>query len=460
MHPLVRAFFRSEFALKHAGFKKRVHHELYCFYRDLPEKELPDTLEEMQPLFHAVAHGCAAGLHQLVLDEVYWPRISREKEYYSTAKLGAFSDDLAVVAHFFSEPWSIPAAGLTEYDQVSVLNWAGFRLRALGRLGETVEPFDACLEMLVKQEDWKQAAAQSSNLSELQLALGWVSAAVNSGERSVAYADQSGDMFHRMGLRTGLAEVLHQAGQPEDALELFVTAEQLQREYQPEYRRLYSLQGFRYCDLLLAQGRVEEVLGRAEEMLDGSEQDGLLSIALYQLSLGRAHHAQGDLPQAREKLDQAVVGLRKYGSNQHLPRGLLSRAALWRDLGRYELAQRDLDEVREIAEAGEMKLHLTDYHLEMARLLLAQSPHPSPGGRGALTGDIANTEANDKNHAFPEQETINNGTPNHPSPSGRGAGGEGNVHQHVKAAADLIQKTGYHRRDKELQALQHQLKRL
>ena len=73
--------------------------------RGLPEKEQPDTLEEMQPLFSAVAHGCAAGLHQRAGDEVYWPRISRKNEFYSTNKLGAFSDDLATVAHFFTTPW-------------------------------------------------------------------------------------------------------------------------------------------------------------------------------------------------------------------------------------------------------------------------------------------------------------------------------------------------------------------
>ena len=33
--------------------------------------DLPDTLEEMQPLFHAIAHGVAAGHVQEVYDEVF-----------------------------------------------------------------------------------------------------------------------------------------------------------------------------------------------------------------------------------------------------------------------------------------------------------------------------------------------------------------------------------------------------
>ncbi|WP_308872892.1 hypothetical protein [Thiothrix subterranea] len=108
LHPLVRDFFRREFAQRHGGIKKIIHLELYTYYKALPEKELPDTLEEMQPLFSAVAHGCAAGLHEQALEEVYSPRILREGEHYLTKKLGAFSDDLATVAHFFTTPWHTP----------------------------------------------------------------------------------------------------------------------------------------------------------------------------------------------------------------------------------------------------------------------------------------------------------------------------------------------------------------
>jgi hypothetical protein len=296
-HPLIREYFGKQLQTQHPDAWQQAHARLYEYYKALPEKELPDTLEEMQPLFSAVAHGCAAGLHQQALDEVYWPRIQREDEHYLTKKLGAFSDDLATVAHFFTTPWQTPAAGLTTEDKAAALNWAGFRLRALGRLREAVEPMQADVAMAVNQEDWPGAAQATSNLSELQLTLGDLAAAVSSAAQSVAYADKSGELFQRMVSRTTHADALHQAGQAALARELFQAAEALQQERQPDYPRLYSLRGFRYCDLLLAQGETAAVLGRAEYALKLSTQFfgkglGLQDIALDQLSLGRAHLQQ------------------------------------------------------------------------------------------------------------------------------------------------------------------------
>ncbi len=85
------------------------------------------------------------------------------------------------------------------------------------------------------------------------------------GEASVDYADRSGDAFQRMGSRTTLADALHQAGEAARAQALFEEAEALQAEWQPQYPRLYSLRGYRYCDLLLAQGRAAEVRERAQQ---------------------------------------------------------------------------------------------------------------------------------------------------------------------------------------------------
>ena len=218
-----------------------------------------------------------------------------------------------------------------------------------------------------------------------------------------------------MGKRTTHADALHQAGQSAKALALFVEAEQIQQENQTEYPRLYSLWGFRYCDLLLAQGSSAEVLERAGQMYEWDKPFGrILDIALHRLSLGRAYYAQNDLSSARNWLDQAVAGLQEAGSQHHIPRGLLARAALWRDLNEYTLAQQDLAEVWEIAEPSAMRLFMTDYHLEMARLLFKNPTHSTA-----------------------EEKTAT-------------------VSEHINAAEFLINETGYHRRDDELAALKAQ----
>lgn len=77
-HPLIREYFGRQLQENQPDAWREAHTRLYEYYKTLPKKEFPDTLEEMQPLFNAVAHGCAADLHQKALDEVYWPRIERQ----------------------------------------------------------------------------------------------------------------------------------------------------------------------------------------------------------------------------------------------------------------------------------------------------------------------------------------------------------------------------------------------
>ena len=73
----------------------------------------------------------------------------------------------------------------------------------------------------------------------------------------------------------------------------------------------------------------------------------------------------------KEHLNQAVDGLRQAGTQDEVPRGLLARAELYRAQGEFERVQCDLNEAMTIAERGEMELHRADCHLECARLYLA-----------------------------------------------------------------------------------------
>ena len=74
--------------------------------------------------------------------------------------------------------------------------------------------------------------------------------------------------------------------------------------------------------------------------------------------------------EAKRWLDEAVDGLRKAGTQHHIPRGLLALAGYYRCQRSWDKARGDLEEAREIAERGEMKLWIADYHLESARVYL------------------------------------------------------------------------------------------
>ena len=230
----------------------------------------------------------------------------------------------------------------------------------------------ATLELMVRQENWRQASIAASNLSELQLTLGDVTAAAAAGEAAVQHADGSG-AFWRMIPHSTLADTTHQAGNAAVARTQFEEAEAIQAEFEPGYPRLYSLRGYRYCDLLLTLGQAEAVRERATYALEIAEENGqLLSIALDLLSLGRAALALGDRDKASRRLDQAVDGLRAAGTMHELPRGLLARAALFREVEEFTKSWHDLDEAMRIAERGGIRLFQCDAHLGFARLALAE----------------------------------------------------------------------------------------
>ncbi len=139
-HPLVREHFGAQLKGEYPEAWREGNNRLYEYYK-ASAKELPDTLEEMAPLFAAVIHGCQAGRYQEVYDDVYRKRIRRDNKQYQLKKLGAFGADLAVLSGFFKgTSWHQPFDELREDTKGWLLNGAGFCLRALGRLAESVQP--------------------------------------------------------------------------------------------------------------------------------------------------------------------------------------------------------------------------------------------------------------------------------------------------------------------------------
>ncbi|MEZ5997071.1 MAG: hypothetical protein R3B98_00050 [Hyphomonas sp.] len=120
-------------------------------------------------------------------------------------QLGGFGANLGALAHFFDVPWGAVSPNLTLSARSIALNFAAFGLRAMGRLAEAEEAERAGLDMDVAQEDWRNAAVSASSVSQLRLALGNVSGAVDASAQAVDHADRSGDSFQMLSKRTAHA---------------------------------------------------------------------------------------------------------------------------------------------------------------------------------------------------------------------------------------------------------------
>ena len=153
-------------------------------------------------------------------------------------------------------------------------------------------------------------------------------------------------------------------------------------------------------------------------------------VGLDQVNLGRAElgtalraaslsEAARCVTESQIQIDKGVDDLRNSNFAIYLPCGLLARARLLRAVGDFTRAKRELDEVLEIAEQGPMRLHLCDMRLELCRLALAERDGFAP----LAEKPVALADDQEKLTKLAQAE--------------------------LKAAADLIELCGYHRRDTE-----------
>jgi hypothetical protein len=408
-HPLVRDHFARQVRTQKPEAWREGHRRLYeHLCNRVPY--WPEGHSGLDPLYQAIAHGCRAGRYAEVCNAVYWNRVLHSSEpggFYSTQWLGAFGADLSAVACFFAEPWQRFEPALSAADCGWLLNQAGFCLRALGRMTEALDPFRRSMEIFVALCHWKSAAIVANNLSQLDMTVGDLAAAVADATQSVEYADRSCDTFQRVSNRRTLAEALHHSGlcAGENGAEaLFHESDLILAEQPQDYPRLDTLPGFGTSELLLSPAEraawkvilrtpasgsdpsraalfaaMAQVRQRAKQTLDKVQVGRvLLRIALVRLTLARVELLQSLLASgpeaeaarsvARVRVDDAVDALRAARRQDHTPRGLLTHAWLRYVDADVAGAESDLNAAWEIAERGPMPLYQADILLYRARL--------------------------------------------------------------------------------------------
>jgi serine/threonine protein kinase/tetratricopeptide (TPR) repeat protein len=222
-HPLVREYFGEQLRSRHAEAWKDCNRRLYHYYRTVAP-ELPDSLQEMEPLFLAVICGCNCGLYREALDEVYIPRIQRGDALYAANALGARGPLLSVLVNFFENGrWGSPIGmdcdgrGLTPENQLYILMQAGMYLTATRGLGapearlcydraESLCQNRPLLYYLTLMGQWRYS-----------LMTGRLSAAMQIAQRIYSLAQDQNDATMLIGAYRGLACTLYRLGDFETA---------------------------------------------------------------------------------------------------------------------------------------------------------------------------------------------------------------------------------------------------
>ncbi len=408
-HPLIREFFGLQLKQNNPDAWQQAHLALYKLYLEQQPKELPDTLEEMRPLFHALVHGCAAGRVQEAFDEIYWERILRKEKSYLSTRLGQDAEELAVLACFFKKHWVEPSRELVSSDQNLCFNIAGVRLIRLGRYKEARLCLLKGIKLSEDSNDWEGVLADQRNVSVADMFQGELKQASYHTAKSLEFIHKrnlspksfilSGALFARLQYLYGNFEV---------AKENFDNAEErLQNDLNLQF--LIGDNSFWHISFFLSTQDFEsaDLKERAEYSLQISQEHRLLrDIGLGNLSMAKIARMDDEIEKTATYLEQAITNLYKAGQVHYIQIGLIERANFHIQQNNLDLALADLQQVEDVVFPNGMRLFQTDYHLAMARLGLARC-------------DDLDT-----------------------------------VKQHITKAAGLIESTSYHLRDDELKELQ------
>ena len=457
-HPLIRGYFGRQLKESQDEVWRQAHTVLYEHYKGLPEKlwekYLPDTLEEMQPLFRAVVHGCAASIPE-VLRDVFVPRIRRHEYFYSWRSLGAYNEELSVLAAFFEDLWATPNKDLPIYVRSAVLSWTGMCLHSRGRLHEALEATEAGLHLNRIDIDALNTAVAANNQAQIYTALGQL----NKAEQSYGYAVSNAveaESNEWIAISTASkADCLLKKGEYALAFAEFKQSEQkrLALEKSKSIRKK-TLPSYIYTDILLNKfnttiellklvRKIRSTLDLVQNSLGRGQ--GLIDLGSAQLALGRTYLKLAGLSKSNKSrsfyvgkskywVEKSIKAYQKSGNLDFLVNGLITYALVLRCLNHFKVSVDILNEIYEIAEPSGMRLHLTDYHLEMARLILAIEAEPTQYPE-------ATPDREQRIFPFADQEEP----------------GILTLECHIAEAARLIEETGYHRRDAELAELQKQV---
>ncbi len=379
-HPLLLAHFETTFRRSNEKGWRDAHGLLFRHYSQ-KTIEYPNNLNEMQPLFLAIVHGCKAGKQKEAINDIYIKRMMRGNNSFAYRSLGAVSPLLSALSHFFEPPdWS-RYTGPDDDDLYGfVLNQVSAFLRALDRTDDAEQVLVSAIQFEESRSEWFGAGSNIIFLYELLYLSGRLSEALEASQKLIGltklYKSEANRRLHETLSYFQQAGISHARGQFEQAERQFGEAEQIWKKLYPEDPYLSGYGGFLYNSLLIDQGQSSVALKRAYALLPEAVQTHVpMNIGLYKLCIARARALEVNYLEDIPEFDESVAEIRQSGEHPLLLHALLARAYFKyrREPEKIDSVLNDLAEVIEISERAGYLLFYCDARLRRARVLLDHS---------------------------------------------------------------------------------------
>ena len=413
-HPLVREYFGGQLRSERIDAWEQSNRRLYEYYRMLAP-ELPETLQEMEPLFLAVICGCNAGLYREALHEIYIPRIQRGDAAFASKVLGAHGALLAMLAHFFEQKrWGSMAKKIVEGEKLSAGDQVFVLMQAASFLTATRD-WSAEARNCWEQMESLCRSLNRPRLLYVALTGQWLisgntdplSRTMEIAHRVNSLAQKEGDPALIMGAYRTLADVLYSSGNFERARDYAIRALQIWRSgvrspvEEVDLPVVTSLITIALCEwhfgemdrsmaasaeaISLARDRNDMwplalalftagILARFENNFSEVESSASELVELSTrcnfattMTLGSAHLAwaravSGDVPKGLSRIEEAIQDYRERGSLLGVPYLLVLKAEILHLANRTSEALKAIDEAEAISNRSEIRSWSSELH--------------------------------------------------------------------------------------------------
>jgi tetratricopeptide (TPR) repeat protein len=366
-HPLIKGYFESTFDDK---IKKLCHKHIYQYF-GLYAPEWPETLEEMQPLFEQVYHGCAAGLYDEVFWGVYLGKIYREYEFFIYQKLGAWETNLSLARTFFPEGDLSQMPLVSEKSgQTFLLNEAGLMLSSIGYPKEAEELLIKKTNMQIEYKDWENASKGYQNLAELRFRTGELESGLESARTALDTAEKAKSDVIIVCSKAYHAWILHLLGKSKEAEKEYREADELEGKISGY--RLYSYRGANYADFLISIKKIDEAFELTKQNLKICKRYNVVNdISRCHRCLGVVERIKGNHDRAEIHLQKAIEIACKVGRRDLEIEALLESGRLHLDMGRHENAINACNAVLKLCEWTGFKLYEPETEIVLSKAYLA-----------------------------------------------------------------------------------------
>jgi len=384
-HAIIRDHFRTALRAGHRQAWKQGNLALYRHYRASVRRQA-QTKAEAERVHAAIAHACRADRESDAL-RAYESQIHSRNADSAVRRFGLFGDDLVALYAFF-DPDSLRVTHRLPADgRVFVLEQAASRLRWLGRLDECCQMMEEVVELRDKEHARGEAyGVPLRYLAECRLLRGELDQGLAAAEAALAKAKRN--WIDVVAALTICGHSHHLLGDFEQAQAYFQRAVAQERDHEGPEAMLPSVRGFRHHELLLDQGKFDEVIDCCERNLNrkpkpsdvmsnlGPVNEGIywLGIGLAKLRKAVAAKLLRKAKEAESPLNKALDYFHQSGRREFINQGFLARAELRLALRGSDRCREDLSYVASEAQYDEMwRLDVDRALLEIALLIETSS---------------------------------------------------------------------------------------